>query len=116
MVAPAFDSGMMRRSAAMTLERYLEEELLNVALNGHGPDAAEGRASFLEKRRPQFRGSQAPGPDPSGAGLALPREQPERPVVPLGYAPEARIPPNRYTSDGRRQTAEGRLTVRRFTI
>jgi len=38
-----------------TFERYLETEWLSAAPDLLGPDAAEGRAAFVEKRPPDFR-------------------------------------------------------------
>lgn len=35
-------------------EEFLERELLSVALNGHGDEAAEGRKAFAEQRPPNF--------------------------------------------------------------
>lgn len=46
--------GMIRAALDLTLERFLEVEWLSATLDITGPDAAEGRAAFVEKRDPDF--------------------------------------------------------------
>lgn len=46
--------GMIRSAQDLPLERFLEVEWLSATLDLTGPDAAEGRASFVEKREPDF--------------------------------------------------------------
>ena len=46
--------GMIRAAQDLSLERFLEVEWLSATLDITGPDAAEGRAAFLEKRDPDF--------------------------------------------------------------
>lgn len=46
--------GMVRAASDLPLERFLEVEWLSATLDLTGPDAAEGRASFVEKRPPDF--------------------------------------------------------------
>lgn len=46
--------GMIRAAHDMTLERFLEVEWLSATLDITGPDAAEGRAAFQQKREPDF--------------------------------------------------------------
>ncbi|MCF7550796.1 enoyl-CoA hydratase/isomerase family protein [Pseudonocardia sp. WMMC193] len=46
--------GMIRGANDLPLERFLELEWLSATLDITGPDAAEGRASFVEKRDPDF--------------------------------------------------------------
>ena len=46
---------LLRRAPASTLDAFLDEEHVHVALNGHSPDVAEGRQAFLDKRPPRFR-------------------------------------------------------------
>ncbi|MBN9097783.1 MULTISPECIES: enoyl-CoA hydratase-related protein [unclassified Pseudonocardia] len=46
--------GMVRAALDLPLERFLEVEWLSATLDITGPDAAEGRASFVEKRPPDF--------------------------------------------------------------
>lgn len=53
--AMALLKGILRRGPALSLDEYLDEELLGAALTLHGPDPAEGRDAFLEKRPPRFR-------------------------------------------------------------
>lgn len=50
----ALTKDLLRRAADTSLEDYLGQELLAMTLNSYGPDAAEGRAAFLEKRNPSF--------------------------------------------------------------
>jgi 2-(1,2-epoxy-1,2-dihydrophenyl)acetyl-CoA isomerase len=45
---------MMRAAVDLPLERFLEVEWLAATLDLTGPDAAEGRAAFVEKRDPDF--------------------------------------------------------------
>lgn len=45
---------MMRAALDLPLERFLEMEWLAATLDLTGPDAAEGRAAFVEKRDPDF--------------------------------------------------------------
>lgn len=46
---------MLRLADHSSLERFLEVEWMSAALDLHGPEAAEGRAAFVEKRPPQFQ-------------------------------------------------------------
>lgn len=46
--------GMIRSALDLPLERFLEVEWLSATLDITGPDAAEGRAAFVEKREPDF--------------------------------------------------------------
>jgi enoyl-CoA hydratase/carnithine racemase len=46
--------GLVRGAQDLSLERFLEMEWLSVTLDLTGPDAAEGRAAFAEKRQPDF--------------------------------------------------------------
>lgn len=46
--------GMIRAADDLPLERFLEVEWLSATLDITGPDAVEGRASFVEKREPDF--------------------------------------------------------------
>ncbi|PND54374.1 enoyl-CoA hydratase [Mycobacterium sp. ENV421] len=46
--------GMIRGALDVPLERFLELEWLSATLDLTGPDAAEGRAAFVEKRDPDF--------------------------------------------------------------
>ncbi len=46
---------LLCRAPALTLDSFLDEEHVHVALNGHSPDVAEGRQAFLDKRPPRFR-------------------------------------------------------------
>ena len=48
-------TSLLRRAPDRTLDDFLDDEHLAVALNGHSPDLAEGRQAFLEKRPPRFR-------------------------------------------------------------
>jgi enoyl-CoA hydratase/carnithine racemase len=48
-------TSLLRRAPALTLDAFLDEELVHVALNGHSPDLVEGRQAFLDKRPPRFR-------------------------------------------------------------
>ena len=45
---------MIRAAHDLSLERFLEVEWLSATLDITGPDATEGRASFVEKREPDF--------------------------------------------------------------
>jgi enoyl-CoA hydratase/carnithine racemase len=42
------------RATASTLDAALEDELLSVAVNASGPDAAEGQRAFASKRAADF--------------------------------------------------------------
>lgn len=46
---------MLRLADHSSLERFLEVEWLSAALDLHGPEATEGRASFAERRPPDFQ-------------------------------------------------------------
>lgn len=46
--------GMIRAADDLPLERFLDVEWLSATLDLTGPDAAEGRAAFAEKREPDF--------------------------------------------------------------
>lgn len=46
---------LLCRAPALSLDTFLDEEHVHVALNGHSPDVAEGRQAFLDKRPPRFR-------------------------------------------------------------
>ena len=46
--------GLIRSAEDLALDRYLEVEWLSATLDITGPDPAEGRAAFLEKRDPDF--------------------------------------------------------------
>jgi 2-(1,2-epoxy-1,2-dihydrophenyl)acetyl-CoA isomerase len=46
---------LLCRAPALSLDAFLDEEYVHVALNGHSPDVAEGRQAFLDKRPPRFR-------------------------------------------------------------
>lgn len=46
--------GLVRSANDLPLERFLELEWLSATLDITGPDAAEGRAAFQEKREPDF--------------------------------------------------------------
>lgn len=50
----ALTKSLLHRGGHLSLDTYLDEEHLACALNGHGRDAAESRAAFLEKRAPRF--------------------------------------------------------------
>lgn len=52
--------GMIRSAQDMSLERFLEVEWLSATLDITGPDAAEGRAAFVEKREPDFSALRPP--------------------------------------------------------
>jgi 2-(1,2-epoxy-1,2-dihydrophenyl)acetyl-CoA isomerase len=52
--ALALTRRMVRLAATQGLPAFLDDELHTVALNGHGPDPAEGRRAFIEKRAPLF--------------------------------------------------------------
>lgn len=45
---------LLRTAATQDLATFLDSERHSVALNSHGPDPAEGRAAFREKRAPRF--------------------------------------------------------------
>jgi 2-(1,2-epoxy-1,2-dihydrophenyl)acetyl-CoA isomerase len=47
--------GLLGRAPTSSLDAFLDDEYVHVALNGHGPDVAEGRQAFLDKRPPRFR-------------------------------------------------------------
>jgi 2-(1,2-epoxy-1,2-dihydrophenyl)acetyl-CoA isomerase len=46
--------GLVRGAQDLSLERFLEMEWLAATVDLTGPDAAEGRAAFREKREPDF--------------------------------------------------------------
>ncbi|WNV76639.1 enoyl-CoA hydratase/isomerase family protein [Geodermatophilus sp. DSM 44513] len=46
---------LLCRAPQLSLDSFLDEEHVHVALNGHSPDVAEGRQTFLDKRPPRFR-------------------------------------------------------------
>lgn len=46
--------GLVRGAQDLPLERFLDLEWLSFTLDSTGPDAAEGRAAFREKREPDF--------------------------------------------------------------
>lgn len=46
--------GLIRSAEDLSLDRYLEVEWLSATLDITGPDPAEGRTSFVEKREPDF--------------------------------------------------------------
>jgi 2-(1,2-epoxy-1,2-dihydrophenyl)acetyl-CoA isomerase len=46
---------LLCRAPALSLDTFLDEEHVHVALNGHSSDVAEGRQAFLDKRPPRFR-------------------------------------------------------------
>lgn len=50
----ALTKSLAHRGQGTELTGFLREELVAVALAGHGRDAAEGRAAFVEKRNPDF--------------------------------------------------------------
>jgi 2-(1,2-epoxy-1,2-dihydrophenyl)acetyl-CoA isomerase len=50
----ALTKALMHRGAHLSLDAFLHEEHTSVALNGHGPDAQEGKRAFMEKRAPDF--------------------------------------------------------------
>jgi 2-(1,2-epoxy-1,2-dihydrophenyl)acetyl-CoA isomerase len=52
--ATRLTKGMIRAAQDLSLERFLEVEWLSATLDITGPDAAEGRAAFGEKRDPDF--------------------------------------------------------------
>lgn len=45
---------LLHHAAGADLDDFLDTELIAAALNSYGPDAAEGRAAFVEKREPRF--------------------------------------------------------------
>jgi 2-(1,2-epoxy-1,2-dihydrophenyl)acetyl-CoA isomerase len=47
--------GLLNRAPASSLDAFLDDEHVHVALNGHSPDVAEGRQAFTDKRPPRFR-------------------------------------------------------------
>ncbi|MFD2090736.1 enoyl-CoA hydratase/isomerase family protein [Blastococcus deserti] len=47
--------GLLNRAPTSSLDAFLDDEYVHVALNGHSPDVAEGRQAFLDKRPPRFR-------------------------------------------------------------
>lgn len=53
--AVRLNKSLLRRAPALSLDAFLDEEHLHVALNGHSRDVAEGRQAFLEKRAPLWR-------------------------------------------------------------
>lgn len=56
--------GMIRSAQDLPLERFLEVEWLSATLDLTGPDSAEGRASFVEKREPDFSAVRRDSPHP----------------------------------------------------
>jgi 2-(1,2-epoxy-1,2-dihydrophenyl)acetyl-CoA isomerase len=52
--ALALTRRMVRLAGTQDLPAFLDDELHTVALNGHGPDPAEGRRAFVEKRPPEY--------------------------------------------------------------
>lgn len=49
------NKALLRRAPSLSLDAFLDEEHLHVALNGHSSDVAEGREAFLAKRQPRWR-------------------------------------------------------------
>lgn len=46
--------GLLRHATTLSLDQFLDQEDLAIALNGLGPDAADGRRAFIDKRPPSF--------------------------------------------------------------
>jgi len=53
--AVRLNKALLRRAPGLSLDAFLDEEYLHVALNGHSPDVSEGRQAFLDKRPPRWR-------------------------------------------------------------